>query len=94
MSFSVEMELPNGKTVKGSGPSGSIRVSLEQLKSYRGKSPKPDELEWEIRLYEFILAQPDPDLAADLYFKRRNHGHGLPPLRKRDVARKLGWEVA
>lgn len=75
----------------GDGLAAIIGVSLDQLRGYRGVSLHPEELEWEIRLYEFILAQPDSDKAARDYFEARRRGGRL--LTKREAAQKLGWKV-
>ncbi len=82
-----------GKAINcGRGATGLIRVALEQLRAYRATTPNPVELEWEIRLYEFILAQPNAEEAAAAYQKTRHRGGGSP-LPKREVAARLGWRI-
>ena len=88
----LRMRMPSGREVVGYGLLGMVHVGLEQLKSYRGKAPKPDELEWEIRLYEWILKQPNPEATADAYFKAR-HSDACLYRSKRETVRGLGWEI-
>jgi hypothetical protein len=74
----------------------AVKEGLEQLKSYlvNHTSNSPRELVWEIRLYEWILAQPDAEAKAEKYFVTRHAGtHGGPPWPKRYVVEKLGWEI-
>lgn len=69
-----------------------IVQTREQLISYRKKTKHPEELEWEIRVYDFILTQPNPNIAAEKYFKARTtHGNFL--LAKRMAVKKLGWDI-
>lgn len=75
-------------------PIGSAKTKIQmfrdQLIGYRGISPLPDELEWEIRLYDFMLE--DPVTRLEQYNTARMVGHTLRS--KRAVAKDLGWEVA
>lgn len=92
MTIELTMRLPSGREVKGHGVIGMVQVFLEQLKGYRGRSPNPEELEWEIRLYEWILEQPDAEAKADAYFKAR-HSDSCLYRSKRETVRALGWVI-
>lgn len=84
----------NGKKreMRGSFNLAFIEIGLDQLKGYRGTTPHPEELEWEIRLYEWILSQPNPEEKADQYGKARHPGSGAPRS-KRLCVKELGWEI-
>lgn len=70
----------------------TIRMTLKQLESYRGSTANPAELEWEIRLYKYILNSPNKnDLAADYARERQCKSLSQPPVNKRKVVKKLGW---
>lgn len=74
----------------------TIKTGLQQLNYFKriGSSPKPDELDWEIKLYEWILGQPDAEEKASAYLSARHVGkeEGFI-LEKRDVVKKLGWVI-
>jgi hypothetical protein len=90
--LSLEMHLSNGRIVRGNGLTGMIEVALAQLESYRATTSKPDQLDWEIRLYQFILSQSDPESAARAYLTARASGKsGQKP--KRLVVQELGWKI-
>lgn len=75
------------------GEAEIVRMLIRQLEKCRKSTPQPSELEWEIRLYEYILSQPDPDETARQYMNARDKlgtGRMLP---KRDVVVALGWDV-
>lgn len=77
--------------------SDNIRQALEQLMSLRNTTPNRAELEWEIRLYRFILADKDPEAAAKLYYEARyieTKPGEFRMLSKRAVVAKLGWRVS
>lgn len=89
--FSMDLNDPNLH-------SNNIRQALEQLMSMRNTTPNRAELEWEIRLYRYILADKDPEAAAKLYYETRHVQDPSAPMRfrmlpKREVARRLGWKV-
>lgn len=90
--LSLQMHLSNGRTVRGTGLTGMIEVALAQLESYRMTTSKPDQLDWEIRLYQYILSQPDPESAARAYLTTRASGKGGQKP-KRQVVEELGWEI-
>lgn len=69
----------------------AIKFGIKQLKILRSSTPNRKELEWEIRLYKFILKQTDPEKAASDYFRVRNKV--CPPRSKRETVRILGWVV-
>lgn len=73
----------------------SIHIGLAQLRQFQkdGTSSHPVELAWEIKLYEFILAQPNPEEVASEYLMARhpNYKGGFVP--KRDVVKALGWPI-
>lgn len=69
----------------------TLNMFKDTLVACRGKSPKPEELEWEIRLYDFMLLDPVARLEA--YMKTRVPKLGKAPLAKRKVVEMLGWEV-
>lgn len=74
----------------------TIHTGLQQLKHFKrtNSSDDPGELDWEIKLYEWILAQPDAEVKAKEYMDAR---HVTPEegylLEKREVVRRLGWKI-
>jgi hypothetical protein len=70
---------------------GTIVTGLQQLRHYRDNktSSHPEELEWEIKLYEWILAQPDKKEKADEYMNARYVDGKF--VGKREAVKKLGW---
>lgn len=72
---------------------GTVITGLQQLQGFKrmGCSANPEELEWEIKLYEWILGQPDALEKASSYLRVRNAGGRL--LSKREVVEKLGWKI-
>lgn len=74
----------------------TLNMHRDTLISCRGRSPHPEELEWEIRLYEFMLEDPAKRLAE---YQDVRHGKMMtpddwhPPKPKREVAKILGWDV-
>jgi hypothetical protein len=72
--------------------SDSIKEFIRQLEFLRSTTGQPEELEWELRLYNWILAQPDAETKAETYLKLRTK-NGFPPVPKRDVVRQLGWSI-
>lgn len=70
------------------------RTSLEMMKQSlvdcRMSTSKPEELEWEIRLYDFMLLDPVKRYAAYRSARAAWPGKIVP---KREVAKQLGWDV-
>ena len=82
--FEIDMNDADG------GASSTIKMFIAQLEGLRKTTGHPEELEWEIRLYQFMLK--DPAKRLDDYGKmRRSCDDGWMP--KREVARQLKWEV-
>jgi hypothetical protein len=53
------------------------------------------DIEWEIRLYEFILQSPEAGFMAERYLRTRfDANFGPTPIPKRKVASILGWNVS
>lgn len=75
----------------------TIHTGLQQLKSFarqptvNGKGY--DELLWEIRLYEWLLAQPDAEEKARLYLETRMPLDKAEMKEKREVVKLLGWDI-
>lgn len=74
----------------------AVYVGVTQLRKRledEGLSVKQrEELEWEIRLYEWITRQPDATHKAEVYLRMRfESGCGTMP--KREVVERLGWNV-
>ncbi len=70
-----------------------IRQAIEQLMSMRNTTSKRELLEWEIRVYRWILRQPDPEGTAMKYFAKRQEMGGIMSD-KAEVIKALGWEIA
>jgi hypothetical protein len=70
----------------------TVQMHRDTLVSCRGKSEFPEELEWEIRLYDYILE--DPSVRYPAYQKARYDNDNRQMLSKRDVVKKLGWVVS
>lgn len=72
----------------------TIKIGLDQLKryekNYNGRKTV-QELRWEIRLYEWILAQPDAGEKAKQYLSVRLAD--VVPMEKREVVKQLGWVI-
>lgn len=68
----------------------AIREGLRQLRILRKNTLFPQEIEWEINLYEFILASTDPEACAKAYLGARTN---MPKPSKRQVAKDLGWDI-
>jgi hypothetical protein len=91
----VEVEINGSKTATiPNDELTPIRLGLIQLIHYRklGCSPKPAELEWEIRLYEWIINHPQAKEIARLYIDERRKSNFSND--KREIAKKLGWEIS
>lgn len=69
----------------------TINMHRDTLISLRKRTAKPEELEWEIRLYDYMLKEPVARL--DAYYKARIPKFGKPPIEKRKVVKKLGWVI-
>ena len=72
------------------GAKDTLNMLISQLEGYRETTPKPEELEWEIRLYKYMLK--DPVARMRKYYEERSKV-GMGPGSKRQVAKNLGWEV-
>ncbi len=69
-----------------------IGMFIDSLVDCRGKTHYPEELEWEIRVYEFMLK--DPVKRLELYQNTRMPElAGSKYLSKRETVKKLGWEI-
>ncbi len=79
-----EKEYPDGEI-------GLIHVARDQLISFRKTTDNPKELEWEVRVYDYMLAQPDPAKAWNDYGNVRHSGPGY--ISKRAAVKKLGWVI-
>lgn len=84
-----------GKKVSTSLVLAPIEFGLAQLRFYQKNktSAYPEELAWEIRLYEWILAQPDAEEKARQYGAARSFLGSGAPVPKREVVKRLGWEI-
>lgn len=70
----------------------AITVALKGLLKMKRNREGPLDIDWEIRLYEWMLRQPDVGQKCKQYFKLRFGGvNGL--MSKRLIAKKLGWEI-
>ena len=90
--FTGTVTTPGGEEeVSGSFALAPILMGLKQLKMYRERVPpeRRDALEWDIKLYEWILAQPDAEDKAMDYARVRKR----PPLPKKEVVEILGWDI-
>lgn len=73
----------------------TIFNGLNQLKQIRDKGLRADfhELDWEIKLYEWILGQPDAAQKATRYLDKRFPRWGKVTYSKREVVKELGWRI-
>lgn len=62
-----------------------------ELMAMRTTTTKRDELEWEIRLYDFMLL--DPEARLQQYHDAREGDSTRFLIPKREVVQKLGWVV-
>ena len=69
----------------------TLQLHWDTLVSMRGNCTDSNELEWEIRLYEFMLE--DPLKRIDAYYGVRYRDRSKPPTEKREVVKELGWDV-
>ena len=72
-----------------------IRNGLNQLIAQQKNQFVTDkrDLDWEIKLYEWILKQPDPEDKASAYLKARHQGRPGSMVNKRIVVKDLGWVI-
>lgn len=70
----------------------TIKMHRETLESFRPLTNKPEELEWEIRLYNFIEQDPHRRLTEYMDARLPENSRGVP-IDKREVVRILGWDV-
>ncbi len=68
-----------------------IQIHKDTLVSLRKQTDKSEELEWEIRVYDYMLE--DPILRLDQYNAIRHANRGSAPMGKREVIKKLGWVI-
>lgn len=72
-----------------------IEGGLKQLEKYKLEGNfhgSQEDLDWEIKLYEWILRQPDALEKADQYMSMRfSSRNGL--ISKRTAVRLLGWTI-
>lgn len=74
----------------------TLQLHIDTLVSFRHTTAHPEELEWEIRLYEYMLEDPVARLKAyqDVrYGTMDTPDDWHPPLDKREVVKILGWVV-
>lgn len=45
----------------------TMRASVQTLEAMRGRSDKPEQLEWEIRFYKWLLEQKAPESTCERY---------------------------
>lgn len=69
----------------------TINIHRDTLIYFRGTTPHQEELEWEIRLYEFMLEDPVARLKA--YQDTRYDKNDMQRMSKRAVVARLGWNV-
>lgn len=67
-----------------------LTMFRDQLVSFRKTTDDPAELEWEIRLYDFMLEEPIKRFSQYSGARQRTGGRLLP---KRQVVKKLGWVI-
>lgn len=67
----------------------AIAMMRKSLVDLRSTTRFPKELEWEIRVYDYMLE--DPVIRLEQYFKARWLAEGQ--LAKRDAIKNLGWDV-
>lgn len=68
----------------------AITAFRDQLASYRGLEHPPKDLEWEIRLYDYMLEDPEQRMREynDVRFQPE---YGI--ISKREVVKQLGWVI-
>jgi hypothetical protein len=59
----------------------AIQIQKDFLEQYRGETPNPDELEWELRLCDYMLR--DPAKRWEEYTSVRFDKDGIPWKEKR-----------
>ena len=64
-----------------------VRMLIKQLESYRTITQHPEELEWEIRVYQYILKDPEKRLMEYGQARRSQK------VSKRMAIAKLGWDI-
>lgn len=89
-----KMRIETYKVNLSGSPEDSARSMLQAFKqsllNARGVDKHREELEWEIRLYDFMLE--DPVARLDEYKKHR-FVNGVA-VKKRDIVKMLGWNVS
>lgn len=68
----------------------TVEMHKDTLISLRKTTPKPEELEWEIRVYDYILV--DPAVRYPQYQLARFDDNNMPRS-KRTVIKELGWDI-
>lgn len=86
----MKMKINNGPELDISTPAGLMRGSIAQLKSYRDRSGNLQILERDIKIMEWVLAQPDADKRAAQFFEARFSGD-TPIFDRAAIMKKLGW---
>lgn len=81
--------LVNGKYISTESlPLTAVIAMREQLICYRGTTPNPELLEWEIRIYEFIIAHQNPEHMAEQWMQASKKNRD-----KKLRIKELGWEI-
>lgn len=71
-----------------------LKMHIETMIEFRNTTPNPDELEWEIRVYEFMLNDTDSMARYKEYqYTRYAEFPKKLPLEKRETIKKLGWNI-
>ncbi len=68
----------------------TLQMFKDQLISYRPTTPNPELLEWEIRLYDFMLEDPVPRFEA---YRRARYGKEGGMRSKHETVGALGWVI-
>jgi hypothetical protein len=68
----------------------TVQMHKDTLVSFRGTTPHPEELEWEIRLYDYILEDP---LVRLKQYQDARFDKDCIPINKRKAVAKLGWTI-
>lgn len=67
-----------------------VEMHRDGLVSFRKTTALHEELEWEIRLYDFILEDP---VTRYPQYQDARYSDDNVPIEKRDAVKKLGWVV-
>lgn len=80
-----------GEKKEYTGLEGLVREMLEQLLSYRGKTGHPELLEFEIKVYQYILISPE--IRYHQYCEARFDFKAGFTRTKQEAIQFLGWEI-